>query len=334
MLMDNSANPTFKITAVIPAYNNGDYLCRSINSVLAQTRPADEIIVVDDGSTDGTAEKIKSFGLKVKYLHQNNAGASAARNTGIQAATGNWIAFLDADDEWLPHHLQTQVDLLARNPHLAWSTGNYYRCLCEENRRKPHLEINKAKSIAQEKDTFQNYFHAFFRDAGGCTDTMLIKKSALLEAGLFNTRQPRANDMDMWWRIAYRWPEVGYVSEPLAIYHLNIAESISHTYKGGQMYTDLLTRHLRLAKQHEMSDHFEPCAARMIHSWIRSMLFDQRAQDIQQLLELFDKILSWKYRSFIKLLITFPRLTALGCHSISKIVRTLHLRKQLVRRPQ
>ncbi|MFZ9033203.1 MAG: glycosyltransferase family 2 protein, partial [Anaerohalosphaeraceae bacterium] len=118
-----------KISAVIPAYNAEKYIARSINSVLNQTCPVDEIIVVDDGSTDSTAEVIKSYGGKVRYIHQQNAGVSAARNTGIQAATCEWVAFLDADDEWLPEKIERQVENIKNNPHLVRTTGNYIECL-------------------------------------------------------------------------------------------------------------------------------------------------------------------------------------------------------------
>ncbi|MHC5190567.1 MAG: glycosyltransferase family 2 protein, partial [Planctomycetota bacterium] len=83
-----------KISVVIPAYNAEKHIARAIDSVLAQTRPADEIIVVDDGSTDATAEVVRSYGEKVIFIQQENAGVSVARNAGIEAASGDWIAFL------------------------------------------------------------------------------------------------------------------------------------------------------------------------------------------------------------------------------------------------
>ena len=126
------------ISVVIPAYNCERYITRSIDSVLAQTRPVDEIIIVDDGSSDNTGEVVKRYGGKVRYIRQENAGASVARNTGIEAATGDWIAFLDGDDEWLPDKIKHQTELLSRNPNLVWVTGNYMECLCEEKRSGIH----------------------------------------------------------------------------------------------------------------------------------------------------------------------------------------------------
>jgi glycosyltransferase involved in cell wall biosynthesis len=99
---------------VIPTYNRRKYTFRAIESVLAQTLPVDEIIVVDDGSTDGTAEAIHShYGSHVAVFRQENAGVSAARNRGIRAAHGEWVAFLDSDDVWLPEKLAYQFDAIS-----------------------------------------------------------------------------------------------------------------------------------------------------------------------------------------------------------------------------
>jgi glycosyltransferase involved in cell wall biosynthesis len=94
------------ISVVIPAFNAGQFIRRTVDSILAQTYSDFEIIVVDDGSTDNTADVVRSYGPKVRYIYQQNAGDGPARNTGITAAEGDWIAFLDHDDEWLPKKLQ------------------------------------------------------------------------------------------------------------------------------------------------------------------------------------------------------------------------------------
>ena len=103
------------ISVIIPAYNAEQHISRAIDSVLAQTHPADEIIAVDDGSTDDTGQILRSYGRQLRYIGQENGGAGAARNTGIKAARGEWIAFLDADDEWLPEKLKCQADHLRRH---------------------------------------------------------------------------------------------------------------------------------------------------------------------------------------------------------------------------
>jgi glycosyltransferase involved in cell wall biosynthesis len=103
-----------KVTAIIPTYNRRSHTLRAIECVLAQTTPADEIVVVDDGSTDGTAEAVaKRYGPRVLLIRQKNAGVSAARNRGIQAARGEWLAFLDSDDFWEPDKLEQQFAAIA-----------------------------------------------------------------------------------------------------------------------------------------------------------------------------------------------------------------------------
>jgi glycosyltransferase involved in cell wall biosynthesis len=107
-----------RISTVIPTYNRAELLERSVRSVLAQTRPADEVLVVDDGSTDATADVVRALGPTVRYLRQANAGASAARNHGVRVASGEYVAFLDSDDEWAS-------DFLARMDAAIVATGAY-----------------------------------------------------------------------------------------------------------------------------------------------------------------------------------------------------------------
>jgi glycosyltransferase involved in cell wall biosynthesis len=103
-----------KVSAVIPTYNRSSQVCRAIDSVLAQTVRVEEIIVVDDGSTDGTADAVRDrYGCRVVLLEQENAGAAAARNRGIREARGEWIAFLDSDDVWMPTKIERQFEALA-----------------------------------------------------------------------------------------------------------------------------------------------------------------------------------------------------------------------------
>ena len=92
------------ISTIIPTYNRAQLITRAINSVLPQMEPEDELIVVDDGSTDNTREIVAKYGDRVKYIKTKNGGCGAARNRGVQEATGPLVAFLDSDDEWMPDH--------------------------------------------------------------------------------------------------------------------------------------------------------------------------------------------------------------------------------------
>ncbi len=118
-----------RVSAVIPAYNASVCIGRAIESVLGQTLGVYEIIVVDDGSSDKTSEVVEQFGDKVILIRQENAGVSVARNTGIEAATGDWIAFLGADDEWLAEKNARQTEIIKRNPDLRWCAANYFRAI-------------------------------------------------------------------------------------------------------------------------------------------------------------------------------------------------------------
>ena len=101
------------VSAIIPAYNAARWIARAIDSVLSQTHPVQEIIVVDDGSTDMTPEVVAGFGELVRYIQQSNGGPAKARNTGIRAASGEWVALLDADDAWLPGKIERQLAAVA-----------------------------------------------------------------------------------------------------------------------------------------------------------------------------------------------------------------------------
>lgn len=112
------------VSVIIPTYNSADVLGTAIQSVLDQTHPADEIIVVDDGSRDETEAVCREFGDSVVYIQQSNSGASTARNTGAAAASGQWLAFLDADDAWEPDKLEAQLSALMQNPDADFSIAS------------------------------------------------------------------------------------------------------------------------------------------------------------------------------------------------------------------
>ncbi len=111
-----------KVSVVIPTYNYGRFLGEAIESVLAQTFPVFEIIVVDDGSSDNTEEVVAKFGDKVKYIKQKNGGVGLARNTGVKNSSGEFIALLDADDVWLPQKIERQMQLLQSDEEIGLVT--------------------------------------------------------------------------------------------------------------------------------------------------------------------------------------------------------------------
>lgn len=333
-MMEDRNSKTIKITAVIPAYNAEKYIGRAIDSILRQTHPVDEILVVDDGSTDNTADVVRSYGDKVKLLSQENGGVSAARNAGIQAAAGDWIAFLDADDEWLPEKTALQVKLLNKNSNLVWMCGNYIVCLCDEKRQKArHSETMIRKSL-NGRDYFEDYFAAFLHSISGHTDTMLIKKDVLLEAGLFQVGQQQMEDMDLWWKIAIRYPTVGYSAQPIAIHHLRAENSLIQSQTDFSKCRRMIQRHLAASSNTAYAESVKACSAMMLRLWMRSMLFDKKADEVRMMLTEFKYLFSPGYRWMMRLLTWKPDFTA-GClRLMSCVIRFLRIRRQLTRKPK
>ncbi len=321
------------ISVIIPVYNNEQSIGRAIDSVLAQSRPADEIIVVDDGSTDRTAEAAAAYGNKIRYIRQDNQGAGAARNTGIRAASGEWIAFLDADDEWLPDKLTLQTEHLQKHPQLQWTCGNYLECLCQESRQAPALPEQRILDVLNGRPFSPDYLQTYAKGLTGHTDTMLIRRSILLEAGGFSDL-PRFEDLDLWLRIAYKHSKIGYLSRPLAIHHLQAGRHTSVIYPAAQAAHQLIHQHLNLAARMNRLDAFRPLTVFLLRQWMRGMLFDPtQAPQIRALLKDFSDLLPSRVRLSYTLLSAFPYLTALGCHGISFFVRRLGLRRRVVRKP-
>jgi len=198
-----------KISAVIPAYNVEKYIKRSIESVLGQKFKPVEIIVVDDGSTDGTANAVHEYGNSVRYLYQQNSGTSAARNSGIQAATGDWIAFLDADDEWLPHHLENAAKIVRSYPDLQWY-GAAVDQYINDTGELIYKYKEKKSGLMVDNAYFSDYMIAFPPYAHFASPTMVIRKSVFEEVGLFDKEKKIGEDLDMWFRISLKYPNVGY----------------------------------------------------------------------------------------------------------------------------
>src|ERR1022692_2070993 len=120
--MSEASAPT--VSAVIPTYNRARFVGEAIDSILAQSRPVDEIIVVDDGSTDNTVESLKKYGAAIRCVRHQNNGPSAARNRGVKESKCDFVAFLDSDDLWVPRKNELQLRFLVDNPGIEFVFGN------------------------------------------------------------------------------------------------------------------------------------------------------------------------------------------------------------------
>jgi glycosyltransferase involved in cell wall biosynthesis len=204
----------FSASVVIPAYNVQRQLPRAIQSVLDQTLPPLEVIVVDDGSTDGTSEVARRFGGIVRCVRQENAGAGSARNHGVREARGEFIAFLDADDEWYPHHLDEAARVLTTYPALDWLCAPYEE-RAESGKRQRRRYIGP---LLKNEVCIADFFRAQAEYWFVWTSTIVVRRQVVLEAGGFDESMRRGQDMDLWLRIALRHPQIGYSRRLGAIY--------------------------------------------------------------------------------------------------------------------
>jgi len=187
-----------KVSVIIPTYQSAGFVKEAIESVLAQTFKDFEIIVVDGGSTDETISILSSFGKRIHVLTQNGKGVSNARNVGVSAALGQFIAFLDSDDFWLPHKLEFQVKLLESKPS---EVGLIYSDACffgEENIRELKNESASTLWRSHKGKVTRDLILGNFI----LTSTVMIRKSCFEKTGLFDESFELCEDIDMWVRIS------------------------------------------------------------------------------------------------------------------------------------
>ena len=194
------------ISVVIPSYNRREFLKRSIDSAINQTKKPLEIIVVDDGSTDGTETMIKSDYDFVKFIKQKNKGVSAARNIGIKVSIGEWICFLDSDDEWKKDKLEKQINAMKSNPGYKFFHSN-------EIWIKNGLRINQKK---KHKKYGGDIFDKCLDMCRISPSSVMIDKTVFDEVGNFNENLVVCEDYELWLRICDKY-RVFFIDEPLII---------------------------------------------------------------------------------------------------------------------
>jgi glycosyltransferase involved in cell wall biosynthesis len=203
------SNTTFPlISVVMPAFNAERFICESIESVLHQSYPNIELIVINDGSTDNTANTISHLKNSINYLETENKGVSAARNLGIQEAKGEWIAFLDADDIWFTNKLKLQFDKLDG---CNWSyTDSYYL-------GKQYKHDTKRSDLSP---LFSgNIFNHLLTENIITTSSVVVKKSLIQNVGGFDENLEALEDWKLWLEIAKAHP-ISYINEPLLKYRV------------------------------------------------------------------------------------------------------------------
>lgn len=206
------------VTVVMPAYNAARFIERAIESVLSQSYSPTELIVVDDGSTDATPNVVSSFLDRLTYIRQPNARQAAARNRGVDAGRGDLLAFIDADDEWMPEKLAAQVAYLEKNP-----TVSAVVCGVIETDESGRSIRNREAWIDGEP---RRALLLGTTGGGICGSTPLIRASAFEALGGFDEDLPPVEDTDLLWRVACQG-EIGVIPEPLVRYRLHASNAHS-----------------------------------------------------------------------------------------------------------
>lgn len=210
-----------KVSIIIPVYNGTNYLREAINSVLSQTYTNCEVIVVDDGSTDGTWAMIQSYGSNVLSFRKENGGVASALNYGIRKATGQYIAWLSHDDLFLPNKLERQVNFLKQFPQFKACYTDYYN-------------IDENGAMLEEVETLwyprQEAIRMLFRIPYINGSTMLIERLCFDKAGLFSEKLRYTQDTEMWLRILQHF-EIGRVPEKLGKWRLHPSQDSRHVKK-------------------------------------------------------------------------------------------------------
>ena len=229
------------VSVVMPAYNCAPYIRTAVESVLNQDHRPLEVIVIDDGSTDGTLEALEPYRRQLRIIQQENAGAAAARNTGLRAASGEYIAFLDADDWWYSSRLSSQLEAFRRHPTSAMAFSDF---TVTDAAGVPYMQhaIRQWYSVWRDasKTAWANVFDASssvtVTDAGGIssnaiayaghlarwlflgnfifTSTVMLRRDAIENTGVFDTDLVTEEDYDLWLRIALNW-RMTFVDAPL-----------------------------------------------------------------------------------------------------------------------
>ena len=209
------------VSVIIPSYNAARYVAEAVASALAQTYQPLEIILINDGSTDDTEEVLRPYVGKIRYFYQPNRGLSATRNRAIALARGELIAFLDADDVWLPEKLARQVDCLTQNPRIGLVHTNYVKLYADTGMRLPRENLDLPDGRYYTRLVLGNVLRFRRLCSGG---------NVLTSIGVFDEKIPQrtCEDYDLWLRLARHF-EFAYIPEALMLYRRHAGNMSNNT---------------------------------------------------------------------------------------------------------
>ena len=217
----NSENNKYSVSVIIPSYNMADLLPRAVASAAEQLLPPAEIIVVDDGSSDNTVEILETLKQKhpsLRYTSQENKGNAGAKNTGIQIANGNWLAFLDADDAWLPNRLSSQVELLKENAELKWVAGGYVQVRYRDGSPVVVAQPRISEAVKRTGSGVYNALDLISGKTSVWIGAVTACKESIKSLDCFCEDLLGCDDSDLWIRMAIAHEKIGFVVEPVSRY--------------------------------------------------------------------------------------------------------------------
>jgi glycosyltransferase involved in cell wall biosynthesis len=211
----NSDRRPRTISAIVPTYNRANLLCEAVDSILGQTCPVSEVIVVDDGSTDDTVSRMERYGTSIRYISQRNQGPAAARNHGIRVAQGDFVTFLDSDDLWVPQKVEMQLEFIERNPSVDFVFGRMANVFQDTGVEDDDFINAEARDyLAENPGNLERLFeHLIVQNFIG-TPTLMARRESLARVGIFDEKRKIGEDLDYWLRAAVlcKW---GFIDEVL-----------------------------------------------------------------------------------------------------------------------
>lgn len=302
-----------QISVIIPLYNKADYIRRALDSVFAQTFQKFEVIVVDDGSTDDGPKIVAGYDKsRFQLLRQKNAGPGAARNRGIRAAQGKYVAFLDADDEWLPEYLEKSYETLEKNKTCDFSVSGWYQDYSQHPEGLRNVNI------------IDGYIDIFKKSFGGIweinskipdhilsnfiqlfsTNTVFVRTDIIRKYNGFLETHNYGEDIYLWLQLMFNH-SFFYIDSPLAWYHDNVSSL------GGEFWKRPLPAYFFFSEKL-----YEECIAKnqkIIERWFalkalqeaHNRLSAGKIEDVKYLLGAFPRMKIIKPWSYIKLILKF-----------------------------
>ena len=268
-----------RISAIIPSYNRLESLKRAINSVLNQDCAVDELIVVDDGSTDNTATYIQQNMPQIKLIQQTNQGVSAARNAGIKRASCDWIALLDSDDSWHYNKISTIKEHHVKQPDIELIHS-------DEIWIRNHVRVN-----AMDKHQ-KTGGHVFLRCLPLCVispSAVVLKRSLIESVGYFDESLPACEDYDLWLKICCHH-SVHYIDLPLITKYGGHEDQLSTQHWGMDRFR--IRALSRLIQRDQLSDTYRLAANEMLQKKLKVLLKGAKKHNNQSVLDEFSVMIS------------------------------------------